>query len=319
MHTNARGSLSGTAGIALLPDFLQSVHRAIVQKGQLMLNLTGKRHVVFGVANKDSICWAIAQALAACGSEVTLVSHPMNEKRVRALVTENGLPPPVFCEVDYAQSTHSVEECFADLPSNIDGLVHGIAFSNKDELMGEFTETSAANFANTLLISCYSFIDIARCARRRMRSGGSMISLSFDASRGTYPNYNVMGVAKAALETTTRYLARDLGADGIRVNVLSPSPENTISARGISNFRRIGDFAEAMSPLGRRATLEEVANSALYLLSDMSAGVTGQVHLVDCGASSTIMPPPRNAEKMATNMWDIAEIYRKEKGTSNDA
>lgn len=276
-----------------------------------MLDLEHKRFVIFGVANDKSLCWAIVEALQKCKAEVILVYHPSNGKRVLKLAEEAGIPNTFPCDVEDGLA---VDECFKHLAKSAPyyGVVHGIAFSDKEQLKGRFIDTTRFNFLQTMTISCFSFVEIARRMEILMPEGGSMITLTFDASRGTYPNYNVMGVAKGALEVATRYLARDLGEKNIRVNALSPSPEDTLSARGISNFRRIGDFAEAMSPMGRRATLEEVGSAALFLLSDMSGGMTGQTMLVDCGAGTSIMPPPRNAGKMAEAMSKIAEVYREE-------
>jgi enoyl-[acyl-carrier protein] reductase I len=272
------------------------------------MNLENKRFAVFGVANDKSICWPIVEKLCSSGALVTLVSHPVNEKRVRKLATTNErIGEPLWCDVE---DVESLTACFAHLAHHrYHGMVHGIAFSNAQELEGRFVDTSAANFAKTMHVSVFSLVELAKRMESLLEPGSSIITLSFDASRGTYPNYNVMGIAKGALETAARYLARDLGERAIRVNVVSPSPEDTLSARGISNFRRIGDFAEAMSPLGRRATLEEVAHTAVFLLSPQSSGINGQTVLVDCGASTTIMPPPRHARKMATAMSIIASLH----------
>lgn len=274
------------------------------------MELFGKHYVVFGVANDKSICWPIAHALDELGAKIQLVSHPSMQERVDKLIEENGMPlPAIYCDVTVPES---LDTCFAQLAelAPLYGIVHGIAFSDKNELRGNFIDVSLHNFLQTMHVSCYSFIEIARRSQPLMTDGGSILTLTFDASRGSYPHYNVMGLAKAALEMAVNYTATDLGAHQIRVNAIAASPENTLSARGISNFRLIGDFAEAMSPMGRRATLTEIAHTAAFLLSPLGSGITGQTIFVDCGASVPRMPPARNAGHMATAMGKIAEVYR---------
>jgi enoyl-[acyl-carrier protein] reductase I len=290
----------------------------ISKGGKVMfsIDLTGKKYLVCGVANERSICWAIVKALRSAGATVILTYLPIDDKRLKKLVdlaASEDVTELIPCNF-YEEA--SIKSCFEKLATMgpFAGAVHGIAFSDKDQLNGPFIDVTRENFMNTMMVSCYSFIELAREVSPLMLQGGSIITLSFDASRGTYPNYNVMALAKSSLETGVRYLATDLGVRNIRVNTLSPSPERTLAAAGISNFNRIGDFAEGMSPLGRRATMEEIGNTALFLLSDMSSGIDGQTILVDCGASSTIMPSPRHAAKMAQNFNEIAKIV----GTSND-
>lgn len=275
-----------------------------------MIDLKGRRYVVFGVATSASICWGIVKQILACGGEVILVSHPDLKKFVEKLAAEAGISAVYFADV---ANEESVEMCFSELARHqpLDGVVHGIAFSAKEELKGAFIDVSLKNFLTTMHISCFSFIEIARRCASLMQSGGSIITITFDASRGTYPHYNVMALAKAALETSVMYLASDLGEKNIRVNGIAASPENTLSARGISNFYAIGAFAEAMSPLQRRATVSEISNEAVYLLSSASSGVTGQIRFVDCGASITTMPPGRNAGMLEKAMGNIREIYER--------
>lgn len=277
-----------------------------------MIDLAGKRYVVFGVANEKSIAWAITQSLLACKAGVTLSCLQVMHRRVQKLAVEHGIEEPLLCNVG---NNAEMDSLFVELAKRgpYDGVVHSIAFSDTNELRGRFIDTSRANFVRTMEISCFSFVDIARRALPLMPDGGSMITLSFDASRGSYPHYNVMGLAKAALEASVNYLATDLGEHRIRVNAFIASPEDTLSARGIGNFRLIGDFAAAMSPFGRRATVEEIAQHAVYLLSPYSSGITGQSQFVDCGSSIPRMPPARNARLMSDAMAKVAEVYDKDK------
>lgn len=273
-----------------------------------MFDLHGMRYVVFGVANEKSICWAIAKLLASLGAEIIFVCHPSTLKRVQKLAESIAMPHVYTCDVG---NPAEVETCFMALKrhASIYGVVHGIAFSDKDELRGRFLDTSRENFLRTMEISCYSFIEIARLSEALMSQGGSILTLTFDAADGPYPHYNIMGPTKGALNDCVEYAAYDLGVVGIRVNAISASPEDTLSARGIGNFRAIGDYAEAMSLLGRRATLKEIAQEAAYLLSPLSSAVTGQVRYVDCGASVPKMPHPSRARKMQESMRRIADIY----------
>lgn len=290
-----------------------------------MFDIKDQVHVVFGVANQKSICYPIAKKLQESGARVVLVSHPsiQQKPRFKELANELGASLTIPCDVTKAGS---IQSCFSYLKiklgcEHIHGVVHGVAFSDKDELQGRYIDTSLENFLTTLHVSCYSFTEIARVAEPFMAPGGSLLTLTFDASQGTYPHYNVMALAKSALETSVKYLASDLGERGVRVNAISSSPEDTLSARGISGFRHIGGFASAMSPLGRRATVEEIANDAVYLLSPLASGKTGTVSFVDCGSSVSTMPPARNAGMMAGTMSDIANEYQKyqSEGAGNES
>ena len=277
-----------------------------------MFNLHGQKYVVFGVANKNSICWEIAKQLHECGGEVVISCLEMMRKRVDPLAAKLGIEHVFSCDVE---DETSIEECFAQLEplAPFYGMVHGIAFSDKDELKGRLVDMSRENFDKTMLVSSYSLIELARRMEPLMPFGGSIVTLSFDASRRTYPNYNGMAAAKAALEAFARGLATDLGENNIRVNTIMASPEDTLSARGISNFRFIGDFAEAKSPMSRRATLEEIAWTAAFLLSPQGSGITGDEIFVDAGSHVTDMPPARNAGLMSNNMAAIDEIVNAQK------
>lgn len=287
-----------------------------------MIDLSGMNYAVFGVANQSSIAWAIVKKIMACGGTPVLCVHPMMQERAAKLAAENGIGDIILCDVEDAPGCSpetSFQRCFDNLAMRgpYAGFVHSIGFSDKNELEGPFIGTTRENFMRTMNISCFSFVEMCRRAQPMMSAGGSILTLTFDASRGSYPNYNVMALAKAALETSVVYAATDLGEHNIRVNAIAASPENTLAARGISNFRAIGAFAEAQSPLARRATVEEIANTAVFLLSPASSGMTGQTVFVDCGSSITTMPPARNATLMAGAMSTVADIYAKQKaGTS---
>ena len=233
--------------------------------------MAGKRGLVMGVANKQSIAWGISQALADQGAELAFT--------FQGPALETVLP----CDVT---DDASVDQVFDDLRRSwggIDFLVHAIAYSDKDQLKGKYVDTTAENFARTMDISCYSFTTIARRAAELMTSGGSMLTLTYYGAERVMPHYNVMGVAKAALEASVRYLAADLGEQNVRVNALSAGPIKTLAASGIGDFRYILKWNELNSPLKRNVTLEDIGGSALYLLSDLSTGVTGELHHVDSG------------------------------------
>ena len=252
-----------------------------VAKGTLM---AGKRGLIMGVANNRSIAWGIAKAAAAQGAEIALTYQgDALKKRVEPLAAELGSGIVLPCDVTDAASMDAV---FADLSARwgkLDFLVHCIAFSDKNELDGRYVDTSEKNFTQTMLISCFSFTALAQRAEKLMQPGGSMLTLTYYGAEKVMPHYNVMGVAKAALEASVRYLAADLGKTGIRVNAISAGPIKTLAASGISDFRYILKWNEYNSPLRRTVTIEEVGASGLYLLSDLSRGVTGEVHHVDSG------------------------------------
>ena len=252
-----------------------------VAKGNLM---AGKKGLIMGVANNRSIAWGIAKAAAGQGADIALTYQgEALKKRVEPLAAELGSQLVLPCDVTDAAS---VDALFADLErawGKLDFLVHAIAFSDKAELDGRYVDTSEQNFTQTMLVSCYSFTAIAARAEKLMPAGGSILTLTYYGAEKVMPHYNVMGVAKAALEASVRYLAADLGKEGIRVNAVSAGPIKTLAASGISDFRYILKWNEYNSPLRRTVTIEDVGAAGVYLLSDLSRGVTGEVHHVDAG------------------------------------
>jgi len=256
--------------------------------GELM---KGKKGLIMGVANDRSIAWGIANTLHAHGAEMAFTYQgDAFGKRVRPLAEGIGSNLVIPCDVS---SEEDLDKLFATLKEEwgeIDFLVHAIAFSDKNELSGEYVDTSLDNFLTSMHISCYSFTSIARRAKELMTNGGSMITLSYLGSERVMPNYNVMGVAKAALEASVRYLAADLGAHNIRVNSVSPGPMRTLAGAVIGNARHTFKYTQKSSPLNRSVELNEVGNTALYFLSDLSTAVTGENHYVDCGFNIVGMP-----------------------------
>jgi enoyl-[acyl-carrier protein] reductase I len=246
--------------------------------------MAGKRGIIMGVANNRSIAWGIAKACADAGAEIALTYQgEALKKRVAPLAEELGAIVAGECDVT---NPASIDEVFANVEKEwgkIDFLVHGIAFSDKDELTGRYVETSAENFRRTMDISVYSFTAVAQRAEKIMNDGGSMVTLTYYGAEKVMPHYNVMGVAKAALEASVKYLAVDLGGKGIRVNAVSAGPIKTLAASGIGDFRYILKWNEYNSPLKRTVTIDEVGGSTMYLLSDLSRGVTGETHHVDSG------------------------------------
>ena len=246
--------------------------------------MAGKRGLIMGVANNRSIAWGIAKAAADHGAELAFTYQgDALKKRVEPLAQEVGSKIVLPCDVTDGAS---VEALFAELQKTwgrLDFLVHAIAFSDKNELDGRYVDTTEANFTQTMLISCFSLTALAQRAEKLMTNGGSMLTLTYYGAEKVMPHYNVMGVAKAALEASVRYLAADLGRNNIRVNAISAGPIKTLAASGISDFRYILKWNEYNSPLRRTVTIEEVGDSALYLLSDLGRGVTGEVHHVDAG------------------------------------
>ncbi|WP_081157970.1 enoyl-ACP reductase FabI [Ensifer aridi] len=246
--------------------------------------MNGKRGVIMGVANNRSIAWGIAKALSEAGAEIALTwQGDALKKRVEPLAQELGAVMAGHCDVTDLGTIDAVFSTLEEKWGKIDFVVHAIAFSDKDELTGRYLDTSRDNFARTMDISVYSFTAVAARADRIMNDGGSMLTLTYYGAEKVMPHYNVMGVAKAALEASVRYLAVDLGNRGIRVNAISAGPIKTLAASGIGDFRYILKWNEYNAPLKRTVSIEEVGNSALYLLSDLSSGVTGEVHHVDSG------------------------------------
>ena len=246
--------------------------------------MAGKRGLIMGVANDRSIAWGIAKACAQQGAELAFTFQgEALEKRVRPLAAELGVK--IVLPADVTDGA-SLDALFATLQKEwgrIDFVVHAIAYSDKEELKGLYVDTTRENFLRTLDISCFSFTDLCRRAVPLMSEGGSLLTLSYYGAERVMPHYNVMGVAKAALEASVRYLAADLGQKAIRVNAISAGPIKTLAASGIGDFRYILKWNELNAPLRRNVTTDEVGNAGLYLLSDLGSGVTGEVHHVDCG------------------------------------
>ncbi|MBD8553270.1 enoyl-ACP reductase FabI [Rhizobium sp. CFBP 8762] len=246
--------------------------------------MKGKRGVIMGVANNRSIAWGIAKACSDAGAEIALTwQGDALKKRVEPLAAELNAVMAGHCDVTDLTTIDAVFNTLEEKWGKIDFVVHAIAFSDKDELTGRYVETSRDNFARTMDISVYSFTAVAARAEKMMNDGGSMITLTYYGAEKVMPHYNVMGVAKAALEASVRYLAVDLGGRGIRVNAISAGPIKTLAASGIGDFRYILKWNEYNAPLKRTVSINEVGNSALYLLSDLSTGVTGEIHHCDSG------------------------------------
>ncbi|NKJ39688.1 MULTISPECIES: enoyl-ACP reductase FabI [Rhizobium] len=253
--------------------------------------MQGKRGLIMGVANNHSIAWGISKALAAEGAELafTFQGEALG-KRVKPLAAEVGSDFLLPCDVEDLASVDAVFEEIKTRWGKLDFIVHAIGFSDKNELKGLYANTTRDNFTRTMVISCFSFTEIARRAADLMVEGGSMLTLTYNGSTRVIPNYNVMGVAKAALEASVRYLAADYGPRGIRVNAISAGPIRTLAGAGISDARAILSWNQRNAPLRKSVTIDQVGSSSLYLLSDLSAGVTGEIHFVDAGYNITSMP-----------------------------
>jgi len=256
--------------------------------------MAGKRGLVMGVANDHSIAWGIAQALHGAGATLALTFQgDAFEKRVRPLAQRIGVELLLPCDVEEEASLDAVFQHLGREWGKLDFVVHAIAFSDKEELKGRYLNTTRENFKHTLAISCYSLTAVAQRAAPLMPQGGALLTLSYIGSERVTPNYNVMGVAKAALECSVRYLAADLGPQGVRVNCISAGPVRTLAGSAIADARFTYGWTRDQSPLHRPVALEEVGNAGLYLLSDLSSGVTGEVHFVDCGYHVVGIPSPR--------------------------
>jgi enoyl-[acyl-carrier protein] reductase I len=256
--------------------------------------MKGKRGLIMGIANDHSIAWGIAKTLAAQGAELAFTYQgDALGKRVKPLAEQLGVDTVLPCDVENLASVDAVFDALRAKWGGLDFLVHAVAFSDKNELKGRYVDTTRDNFSRTMLISCFSFTELAKRAADMMpASGGTMITLTFGGSLRVMPNYNVMGVAKAALEASVRYLASDFGLRGIRVNAISAGPVRTLAGSGIGDARAMFAFQQKHSPLGRGVTLDELGGSALYLLSELSGGVTGEIHYVDSGYNVISMPRP---------------------------
>jgi len=253
--------------------------------------MKGKRGLVMGVANDHSIAWGIAQRLATDGAELALTYQgDAFGRRVKPLAEKLGAKLVLPCDVEDSASIAAVFDELKAAWGGIDFLVHAIGFSDKNELKGLYANTSRENFIRTMVISCYSFTEVARHAAALMRGPGAMVTLTYAGSVRVMPNYNVMGLAKAALEASVRYLANDYGPRGIRINGISAGPVRTLAGAGISDARHMFAYQQRNSPLRRTVSIDEVGGSALYLLSDLSSGVTGEIHYVDSGYHIVSMP-----------------------------
>jgi enoyl-[acyl-carrier protein] reductase I len=255
--------------------------------------MAGKKGLIMGVANNRSIAWGISKACAAQGAELAFTYQgDALKKRVDPLAAELGSDMVVPCDVTDMASIDATFEAIKQKWGKLDFVVHAIAYSDKDELEGRYVDTTADNFAKTMFISCFSFTAIAQRAEKLMTDGGSLLTLTYYGAEKWIPHYNVMGVAKSALESSVRYLAADLGPQNIRVNAISAGPIKTLAASGIGDFRYILRWNEYNSPLRRVVTIDEVGDSGMYFLSDLSRGVTGEIHHVDSGYHVTGMKVP---------------------------
>jgi enoyl-[acyl-carrier protein] reductase I len=246
--------------------------------------MQGKRGLIMGLANDRSLAWGIARALGTQGAELAFAYQgEALEKRVRPLAAELGSDMLIECDVSSMEALDAAFDQLRDKWGTIDFVVHAIGYSDKNELRGKFIDTSMDNFLMTMNISVYSFVAVAQRARKLMTSGGSLLTLTYYGAEKVIPHYNVMGLAKSALEASVKYLAVDLGPENIRVNAISAGPIKTLAASGIGDFRYIMKWNEYNSPLRRNVTIEDVGGAGLYLLSDLASGVTGEVHHVDAG------------------------------------
>ena len=260
----------------------------IATPGPLM---AGKRGLIMGVANDRSIAWGIARILAGQGARLAFTYQgDAFGRRAIPLAESVGSEIVEPCDVSDLANVDAVFDRIASKWGSLDFVVHALAFSDRRELSGRYADTSRENFTNTMVISCFSFTEVSKRAAALMPNGGSMLTLTFGGATKVVPSYNVMGVAKAALEASVRYLATDFGPRGIRVNALSAGPMRTLAGSGVSDARVIFNYQKEHAPLRRTPTLDEVGGAALYLLSPMSGAVTGEVHFVDCGYSTVAMP-----------------------------
>ncbi len=272
----------------------------IAQPGPLM---AGKRGLIMGVANERSIAWGIARVLAGQGARLAFTYQGDAFGR-RAIPLAKSVGADIIANCDVTD-IKTVDDTFAEIKKTwggIDFVVHALAFSDRRELSGRYVDTTRENFVNTMVISCFSFTEVAKRASDLMTGGGSLLTLTFSGATRWVPCYNVMGVAKAALEGSVRYLAADLGPRGIRVNALSAGPMRTLAGAGISDARMLFNYQRDHAPLKRSPTLDEVGGAGLYLLSDLSGAVTGEVHFVDCGYHSVAMPDLDALKVMETAM-----------------
>ncbi len=260
--------------------------------------MQGKRGLVMGVANDHSIAWGIAKTLAAHGAGLAFTYQgEALGKRVMPLAQSAGSELVLPCDVEDIASVDAVFATLKDKWGAIDFLVHAVAFSDKNELKGLYADTTRENFVRTMLISCFAFTEAAKRAAALMPNGGAMLTLTYNGGERAMPNYNAMGVAKAGLEASVRYLAVDYGIRNIRVNAISAGPIRTLAGAGIGDARQMFAFQQRHSPLHRGVTLDELGGAGLYLLSELSGGVTGEIHFVDCGYNVIAMPHPEALRK----------------------
>ena len=269
--------------------------------------MSGKRGLIMGVANDHSIAWGIAKRLAGEGAELAFTYQPPTlDKRVRPLAKSIGSDFVIPCDVGLepdAADVAALDTVFAEVGrrwSGLDFVVHAIAFSDKAELKGRYADTTRANFRKTMVISCFSFTEMAKRAAKLMPHGGAMLTLTYGGSTRVMPNYNVMGVAKAALEASVRYLAYDFGDRNIRVNAISAGPVRTLAGSGVADARLMFNYQKKNSPLRRSVSIEEIGNTAVYLLSNLGSAVTGEIHFVDAGYNIVSMPHLAELKELET-------------------
>jgi len=281
--------------------------------------MRGKRGLIMGVANDHSIAWGIAKACAAQGAQMAFTYQgEAFGRRVTPLAESTGSHIVLPADVEDAASLDAVFDRLAQEWGALDFLVHAIAYSDKNELKGRYLDTTRANFARTMDISCFSFVDIARRAAPLMQPGGAMVTLTYAGAERVMPNYNVMGVAKAALEASVRYLAVDLGRDGIRVNAISAGPMRTLAGSAIADAKTVFNWNLTHAPLKQAVDLDDVGGAGLYLLSDLSRSVTGEVHHVDAGYNVVGMPQARDLDKELVGKG-YAKAAKSQSGVNNGA
>ena len=267
--------------------------------------MAGKRGVIMGVANDHSIAWGIASVLAANGAELAFTYQGNHfGRRVKPLAASLGSTMLYDCDVEERDSIRRAFDAIGEAWGAIDFVVHAMAFSDKSELKGRYADTTRDNFVRAMVISCFSFTEVGCVASTLMPSGGSLLTLTYGGSTRVMPNYNVMGVAKAALEASVRYLAADLGEQSIRVNAISAGPVRTLAGAGVSDARLMFNFQRRNAPLHHAITNADIGGSALYLLSDLSCAVTGEVHFVDCGYNVMAMPRLGTLKEQDANAGD---------------
>lgn len=267
--------------------------------------LKGKKILICGVANDWSMAWAIAKKCAEEGAEIAMpYAMPALEKRVRPLAESIGAKFVQECNVQNDEQMDALFNAIESEWGHIDGMLHAIAFSDKDELTGRYADTTRDNFKNTMDISVYSLVDLSRRASKLMSDGGSILTLTYYGGEKSVPNYNAMGVAKSALESSVRYLAEDFGRDGIRVNAISAGPIRTLASSGVGGIGSLLGLNARLTPLRRNMTLDDVAGAGVYFFSQLSSGVTGETHHVDCGYSTTGMMPAEMQAIILNNIDD---------------